>query len=74
MLKQLDRWHRTKLGLLVFGLVELAFAYVLVSAAIDRGQFLYYALALILLFGALQNLFRLIGTFTHASGQARRTR
>lgn len=74
MLKQLDRWHRTKLGLLVFGLVELALAYVLVSAAIDRGQLLYYALALILLFGALQNLFRLIGTFTHGSGQAKRTR
>lgn len=62
MIKQLDRWHHTKLGLLVFGLVELALAYGLASAAIDRGQLLFYALALILLFGALKNLFKLIGS------------
>lgn len=62
MIKQLDRWHHTKLGLLVFGLVELALAYGLASAAIDRGQLIFYTLALILLFGALKNFFKLIGS------------
>lgn len=71
--KKLHRWHQTKVGLLVFGLVELGSAYILVSLAIDRGQLLYYALALILLFGALQNLLKLIGAFTNGTGQTRRT-
>jgi hypothetical protein len=60
MLKQLDKWHKTKLGFLVFGLVELAIAYVFISLAIDRGNLLYYLLALIFLVGSLQNFTKLI--------------
>ncbi len=55
-MKQLQKWHQTKLGLLVFGLVELGLAYGFVSLSIDRGNFLYYLLTLIFLIGALQNL------------------
>ena len=61
MLKQLDTWHKTKLGLLVFAVLELALAYAFISLAIDRGNFWYYLLVLVFLVGALQNLFKLIG-------------
>lgn len=61
MIKALDKWHQTKLGLLVFALVELAIAYGFASLAIDRGNPLWYLLTLIFLFGALQNLFKLTG-------------
>jgi hypothetical protein len=65
MIQKLHKWHQTKLGLLVFGLLELAIAYGWVSLAIDRGNFLWYLLALIFLVGALQNLFKLIGALIH---------
>ncbi|MDB5164601.1 MAG: hypothetical protein JWL89_227 [Candidatus Saccharibacteria bacterium] len=61
MIQKLDKWHKTKLGLLIFGLVELGLAYGFVSLAIDRGSFLYYAAALIFLIGALQNITKLVG-------------
>jgi hypothetical protein len=61
MIRTLHRWHQAKLGLLIFGLIELAIAYGFASLAIDRGNFLWYLLALIFLVGALQNLFKLIG-------------
>jgi hypothetical protein len=65
MIKTLHKWHQTKLGLLVFGLIELAIAYGFASLAIDRGNLLYYLLTLIFLVGALQNIFKLIGKFFH---------
>jgi hypothetical protein len=61
MLNRLNKWHKTKLGYLAFGLVELALAYGFASLAIDRGNLWYYLLTLIFLVGALQNLFKLIG-------------
>ncbi len=70
-LKQLDKLHKTRPGLLIFGLAELAIAYGFASLSIDRGNFWWYLLALIFLVGALQNIFRLIGTFLH--GKRRRT-
>lgn len=60
-MKKLHNWHQSKSGLLIFGLVELALSYGFASLAIDRGNFLWYLLALIFLVGALQNLFKLIG-------------
>ncbi len=59
----LAKWHQAKPGLLIFGLVELAVAYGWASLAIDRGNFLWYLLALIFFVGALQNIFKLIGSF-----------
>jgi hypothetical protein len=63
MLKTLDKWHKTRPGLLAFGLVELAVAYGFVCLSIDRGNLWWYILTLVFLVGALQNIFRLIGTF-----------
>ena len=59
MLKQLDKWHKTKPGLLVFGLVELAIAYGFVSLSIDRGNLWYYLLTLLFLVGSLQNFVKI---------------
>ncbi len=61
MLKKLDAWHKTKIGLLVFAVLELILAYIFVSLAIDKGNFFYYGLTLILLFGSLQNIVKLAG-------------
>jgi hypothetical protein len=71
MLQKLDKWHRTKVGLLFFGLVELVIAYGFVSLAIDRGNLFYYLLTLIFLIGALQNLFKFIGAFFDGKRQHR---
>ena len=65
MVNQLDKWHKTKLGLLVLGLGELAAAYGFASLAIDRGNLLYYLLTLVFLVGSLQNLTKLIGRLLH---------
>jgi hypothetical protein len=65
MIKQLDAWHKTKSGLLAFGLLELIIAYGFASLAIDRGNLFWYLLTLIFLVGALQNLFKLMGSLIH---------
>lgn len=70
MIKQLDKWHKTKLGLLVFAFVELVAVYAFISLAIDRGNFLYYFLALIFLIGSLQNLYILIRKLIHGRRQS----
>ena len=70
MFKKLDKWHKTKLGLLVFALVELALTYIFVSLAIDVGSLWYYLLTLIFLVGTLQNTLKLIGSFIN--GKTRR--
>jgi hypothetical protein len=65
MLQKLDRWHKTRAGLLVFAIIELGLAYAFVSLAIDRGNLFYYALSLIFLVGCLQNLVKLINNLLH---------
>jgi hypothetical protein len=74
MIKQLDTWHKTKIGLLVFAVVELGLAYGFASLAIDRGDLWYYLLALIFLIGTLQNFFKLIGAFIRGQRKASKTR
>ena len=64
------KWHQTKPGLLLFGLIELAIAYGFACLAIDRGNPLYYLLTLIFLVGSLQNLMKLIGRFFHGKRKA----
>lgn len=59
MIQKFDKWHKTRLGLLIFALVELAIAYGFMSLSIDRGNFFWYLLTLIFLVGALQNLTKL---------------
>jgi hypothetical protein len=63
MIKQLDKWHQTKLGLLVFAIIELGLTYGFFSLSIDRGNFWWYLLTLIFLVGFLKNFFRLTGSF-----------
>jgi len=72
MLNRLDKWHKTRTGLLAFGLLELVIAYGLVSLSMDRGNFWWYIFTLVFLVGALQNLFRFTGTFFN--GKTRRSR
>ena len=62
MLRKIDAWHKTKPGLFVFGLAELAIAYGFASLSIDRGNLWWYLLTLIFLIGALQNFVKLIGS------------
>jgi hypothetical protein len=74
MLQTLDKWHRTKLGLLVFALVELVITYGFASLSIDRGNLLWYLLTLIFLVGTLRNIFKFIGTFFNSYGNRRKAR
>jgi hypothetical protein len=60
---KLAKWHQTKIGMAVFGAIELAIAYIFVSLAIDRGSWWWYALALVFLFGGLRNYAKLVGRF-----------
>ena len=69
MLKQIDQWHKTRWGYLVFGLVELVIAYGFASLMIDRGNLWWYLLALIFFLGFLSNIFKFLGTFFHRYGK-----
>lgn len=60
MLQALDKWHKTRVGHLVFGLVELGLAYLFASLAINSGNLWQWALAIIFVVGFFQNLVRLI--------------
>lgn len=60
MIDKFDKWHKTKLGLLIFGLLELAIAYGFASLSIDRGNFFWYLLTLLFLFGSIQNFFKFV--------------
>lgn len=67
-LKQLDQFHKTRPGHVVFGLVELALAYLCASLAVNSGSLWEWTVALILLIGFLQNLYRAV---TNRKGVAR---
>lgn len=58
-LERLDKWHRTRPGHLVFGFIELVVAYGFASWAIDSGQLWQYAVAILFLFGGIQNLVKI---------------
>jgi hypothetical protein len=70
MIRKLDAWHRSRSGLFVFGLVELAITYGFAGLAIDRGNPWWYLLTLVFFVGALRNFVKLIGAFSH--GKPRR--
>lgn len=73
-MRALHKWHQSKLGLLIFGIIELAIAYGFASLAIDRGNFWWYLLTLVFLVGALKNLFKLIGSLFHGIRKSGKTR
>lgn len=58
MIEKFDKWHKTKPGLMIFGVLELAIAYGFASLSIDRGNIVWYLLTLIFLVGSLQNFFK----------------
>jgi hypothetical protein len=59
-MQQLDKWHKTRIGLLVFGLVELAAAYGFASWAIDSGSLWDWLFTILFFVGGVQNLVKLI--------------
>jgi uncharacterized membrane protein HdeD (DUF308 family) len=64
-INRLDRWHQTKAGLIVFGLIELGVAYVFASWAIDSGRLLAYFLAIIFLVLAIAQGVKFIKKVMH---------
>jgi len=58
-LQKLDKFHKTKPGYLVFGLIELGMSYGFASWALDDGSLWWWVIAAFLLVGALQNFFKL---------------
>lgn len=58
-LAAIDRWHKTTVGHLAFGLGELILAYILVSLALNSGSLWQYAAAIILAFGGARNLIKM---------------
>jgi len=59
-LEKLDKFHKTRLGCLVFGLVELIMAYGFINWALDSGGWRLWVIALFLLVSSLQNFFHAI--------------
>jgi hypothetical protein len=57
-IEKIDKFHKTRKGLLTFGLIELLVAYMALSMAIDQGSFLYYGIFILLVIGSLNNLVR----------------
>ena len=55
---QIDRFHQTKKGRIIFGLAELLLAYLFVSLAIESGSIWQYLVAILLTIGAVNNLVR----------------
>lgn len=64
MLQAVDKFHKTKSGYVIFGLVELALSYLCASFAVNSGSLWEWFLALIFLIGFLQNLVRLLLTIS----------
>ena len=59
-LQVIDKFHKTRVGYLVFGIVELVLAVVVAGAAFDSGNLWQWAIAFIGLFGFLQNVVRAV--------------
>ena len=59
-LQKLQAWHATRLGYVVFALLELAAAYGFASLAIDRGSWWWYVLTVIFAAGFLRNFIKLV--------------
>ena len=64
-LAAIDKWHKTTVGRLAFGLAELILAYVIASLALNSGSLWEYAVAFILAFGGARNLIRMFTTHNY---------
>lgn len=59
-LERLDKFHKTRPGHLVFGLIELLMAYGFASWAIDTGNLLWWIATAFLLLGVAQNFIQAV--------------
>lgn len=59
-ISNIDKFHNTKKGKLIFGTVELILAYLIVSRAINTGSLWQYLAFIILFIGGLNNLIRVV--------------
>lgn len=66
-LAKLDKFHKTRRGYAVFGLVEAGLAYAFFSLAVNSGSLWQWALTAILIVGILQNFVKFMDTFIHVS-------
>lgn len=55
-IENIDKFHQTKKGKIVFGLIELALSYGVISRAIHTGSIWQYAVFAVLFVGGLNNL------------------
>jgi hypothetical protein len=61
---KLDQWHKTRTGLLVFGLIELGLAYGAFCLSVNLGNFLLYFITAGLFIGGVKNIIKsLIGVY-----------
>lgn len=60
-LHRVDKFHKTTVGYLVFGLVELGLAYAFALWSIDNGNVWLYVITVVLIAGTVQNLVKLLG-------------
>lgn len=61
-IKQIDKYHQTKKGKIVFGVSELLIAYLMVSLAINSGSLWQYGLAILFFIGGINNLFSMLSS------------
>jgi hypothetical protein len=64
-LQQVDRWHQTRKGYLVFGVIELLIAYGFASLAINYAGIWQYALGIVFIYGGVRNLVRIFRSPKH---------
>lgn len=72
-IQDIDKFHQTKRGKLIFGTTEILLAYVVVSRAIDTGSLWQYLIFLILFVGGINNLVRVfVSSKNERSGRNKR--
>lgn len=62
-LRAIDKFHQTRLGAAVFGLVELVLALLALNWALDNGSLWVWLLTFILLFGFVQNFIHMVAVY-----------
>jgi hypothetical protein len=60
ILRAVDKFHKTRVGHLLFGLVELAIGLTVINLAIPSGDWWEWLIALICFVGFLQNFGRMV--------------
>lgn len=70
--QKMDKFHDTRQGKFVFGLVELVAAYLFTSLAIDSGAIWQYVLAIIFLVGGVRNVVNAFRVHNHVKSKRQR--